>query len=115
MENVRVLLSVQQHLHSQLLNYFFKSSEGFELIGEAEEVIDILMMIDAKKPDLWIHSWNQDSLLEGVLSHVYSCHPDLTVVRISPDEITGFAQRPIHSIAGLIEFAQSSRKLIATA
>lgn len=115
MEKVRVLLSVRQQLHAQLLRYFFSSNDGFELIGEAEAAIDILMMLDVHKPNLWIHSWEPGSAIEGMLSHIYVSHPDLSIVRMSPDELTGFAQHPINSIAELMEFALSSGRLPVTA
>jgi len=115
MRNTRVLLSVREQLNAQLLRYFFSSNEGFELLGEAHDVLDILSMVQSRKPDLWIHSWNQSGDLEGILSHVYTCHPDLAIVRISPDEITGFAQQPIHSVSDLLEFAHCSRITKATA
>jgi DNA-binding NarL/FixJ family response regulator len=107
MRTTRVLLSVRQQLNAQVLRHVLSSHDGFDLVGEAESFVDILLMLDRHRPELWIHSWDQDSELSSVLSHVDAHHPNLAVVAISPSDFTGFARYPIHSVKELVEFAQS--------
>jgi chemotaxis response regulator CheB len=115
MNTTRILLSIEHQLQAQLLKRSLESEPGLELIGEANNAVEILMQIEAAKPDLWIHSWEQSPELEGVLSHAYSCQPDLVVVRISPNESSGYAQLQINSLAKLQAFAKSSHRLAAPA
>jgi hypothetical protein len=115
MSTTRILLSVEARLQAELLDRFLSSVANFEMVGEAHSVIEILMLLDLRKPDLWIHSWEQGPALEGVLSHVYSCCPNLAVVRVAPNEMTGFAEVQINSVANLLKFAQATHQLAAQA
>lgn len=105
----RVLLSIEQQLHAQLLKNALLARGDIELVGESKGVVDSLMLIAAKKPDLWIHSWGEEAERSAAFSHAYSLVPDLAVVRISPDEPTGFLYRPVNSISEMVDLACRSR------
>ncbi|QEF99669.1 hypothetical protein Mal15_37350 [Stieleria maiorica] len=111
MKSTRILLTIEHQLHAQLLKRFLNSEPEFELVGEAQSVLEILVLINREKPDLWIHSWEQSAALEGVLSHVYGCHPNLSVVRFCPNEQGGCAQIQLDSLATFFGFAKSLRQM----
>lgn len=115
MKSIRILLSVEHRLHAELLDRILSAVPNIELVGKANSVIEIMMLIDRTKPDLWIHSWEQDEALDDVLSHIYACHPELAVVRVTPNDMTGFAQVQINSIANLVRFALARQQLAAPA
>ena len=108
----RVLLSIEQQLHAQLLKHTLLSRNDIELVGETKGIVDSLMLIAAEKPDLWIHSWDEGAERSAAFSHAYSIHPDLAVVRINPDEPAGFLQLPVNSFSQLIDVACRTRSLL---
>ena len=103
MTTTRVLLTIEQHLDSELLKRALKMQPEVEVVGEAIEVIDCMHQIANTNVDVWLHSWDQGPELEAVLSHVYSVRPDLLVIRVSPNEAAGYFQRQINSIPELLE------------
>jgi DNA-binding NarL/FixJ family response regulator len=114
MKKTRVLLTVEQQLHAQLLKKALASCDELEVVGEATDVIQCMMLIASTKPHVWIHSWDDGPDLTSVLSHIYSFDPSLSVIRISPDESAGFIQMQIHSLPELLKFATQTRLLVAT-
>ena len=120
MIKTRIMLSVDHLLQDQLFRSILGSNADIELVGEtccvkANNVVDILLALDANEPHLWIHSWDQGPDLEAVLSHIYQRHSNLIILRVAPDELSGFAQVQIDSTATLLRFAKSSRQLLASA
>ena len=107
MDKTRILLTVEHQLQSQLLSSLLSSLDRVEIVGEANEVIDILRHIERKKPHIWMHSWEQGPALEAVLSHVGFEQSELAVIRMAPDEVTGFFQVQNNSLADLLRLAQS--------
>lgn len=114
MNPTRVLLSIEQQLHAQLLKSALLSRSDVELVGETRGLIDSLMLIAAKKPDLWIHSWEEGSESSAAFSHAYNIHPSLAVLRIHPDEPAGFLQFHISSLSQLLDVATRTRPLFST-
>ena len=110
MNLTRVLLSIEHQLHAQLLKNALSSRNDVEVVGETKGIVDSLMLIAAKKPDLWIHSWDESSLPPAAFSHAYSLHPNLAVMRINPDEPAGLLQLQISSLAQLIDVATRTRR-----
>ena len=113
MNPTRVLLSIEQQLHSQLLKNALLSRSDIELVGETKGVVDSLMLIATEKPDLWIHSWAEGSEPSAAFSHAYSIHPHLAVLRIHPDEPAGFLQFHISSLSQLLEVATRTRPILS--
>ena len=113
MNLTRVLLSIEHQLQAQLLKNALLSRSDVELVGETKGVVDSLMLIAAKKPDLWIHSWEEGSEPSAAFSHAYSIHPSLAVLRIHPDEPAGFLQFPISSLSQLLEVATRTRPILS--
>jgi hypothetical protein len=105
----RVLLSIEHQLHAQLLKNALQTRNDVELVGETKGLVDSLMLTAAKKPDLWIHSWEDNADRSAALSHAYTIHPELAVMRINPDEPAGFLQLPISSLAQLFDVASRTR------
>ena len=115
MNRTRVLLTVEHQLHSQLLKHTLKSCPEIELVGEASGIIECMTLIAGKKPHLWIHSWDESPELGSVLSHIYSFHPSLSVIRISPNESAGYIQMQINSLSDLLMLATRTRHLVESA
>ena len=111
MNLTRVLLSIEHQLQAQLLKNTLLSRDDVELVGETKGLVDSLMLIAAEKPDLWIHSWDESDQPVAALSHAYSIHPELAVIRINPDEPAGFLQLQISSLAQLIDVTARTRPL----
>lgn len=111
----RVLLSIEHQLHSQLLKNALFSRNDVELVGETKGMIDSLMLIAAEKPDLWIHSWSEESEPSAAMSHAFSLHPGLAVMRVNPDEPNGVLQLQINSLPQLIEVAIQTRPMLSRA
>jgi hypothetical protein len=109
----RVLLSVEHQLHAQLLKNALLSRSDIELVGETKGIVDSLMLIAAKKPDLWIHSWEERAEPSAAISYAYSIHPNLAVLRVNPDEPTGFLQVQVSSLSQLIDVASRSRPILS--
>ncbi|QEG42522.1 helix-turn-helix domain-containing protein [Roseimaritima ulvae] len=111
----RVLLTVDQPLHAQLLKHAFATCPDLELVGEATEVIECMQKMVSKKPHLWIHSWDEGPELQAVLSHVYDSQPSLSVIRISLNEPAGYIQMQVRSLADLLKLATQTRLLLGAA
>ncbi len=111
MNQTRVLLTVEQRLHSQLLKHTLLSRNDVELIGEAKSVVDSLMMIASEKPDLWIHSLDGEGL-DALLSHAFSLQPNLGVAKVSLDDPSGCLQFQVNSISQLISITNRTRPLL---
>jgi hypothetical protein len=51
--------------------------------------------------------------LQAMLSHVYSCDPSISVIRIDPNDPAGYLQVPVNSMASLLTFLRQGRRLEA--
>jgi hypothetical protein len=112
MNQTRVLLSIDQTLHAQLLKHVLLSREDVEVVGETEGLLDSLRMIAAEKPDLWIHSWSEEADGSAALSHAHNIHPNLAVLRVDPDEPAGVLHLQISSLSQLMEVASCTRPFL---
>lgn len=113
MNSTRVFLTIEQRLHAQLIKHTLLARDDVELVGETKGLIDSLMLIAAKKPDIWIHSWEESPELSATFSHAYSIHPSLAVLRVNPDESAGVMQLQVNSLAQLIQLTNSTRSLVS--
>lgn len=107
MKEVRVLMSVEHLLQSQLIEHALRKAPELKVVGQAHTVVDILHQIRVNQPDIWIHSWDQGTSLQAVLSHIDGLCSDLLVIRIAPDEEGGVAQIRVDSIDHLLDLACS--------
>ncbi len=108
MKNVRVVLTIEHRLQAQLVKQALASYGGYEVVGESTDTVQVMALISQKEPDAWIHSWAEGPELQATLSHLYALHPELTVVRISPDESAGYVQVQIRSLAKLANLLNSA-------
>jgi DNA-binding NarL/FixJ family response regulator len=115
MNRTRVLLTVEQQLHAQLLQHALDACPELELVGVASNLIECMKLVALKKPDLWIHSWDEGPELSSALSHIYSLHPSLSVIRICPNESAGYIQMRISSLPDLLLIAARARQLVESA
>ena len=112
MTTTRVLLTIEQRLQSELLKRSLESQPDFELVGEAHDFVDSLTLMAATQPHVWIHSWESGPELEAMLSHVHAQFPDLSIIRINPDEPVGYFHRQASSFSELMQFAVDTRPLV---
>jgi hypothetical protein len=112
MNRSKVLLTVEQQLHAQLLQHALDACPELELIGEAYDLIECMTAIAFEKPDVWIHSWDEGPELSAALSHIYSLNPNLAVIRVCPNESAGYLQMRIHSLSDLLMVAARGRQLV---
>ena len=101
-------MSVEHRLQAEILKETLAQTGEFELIAQTGSVGEILKWIELERPHLWICCWEQNQSFEDVLSNVAAVDPDLAIVRFAPNQLTGIAQRPIHSVTSLLDFARSS-------
>ncbi len=113
--NSTVVLTIEHQLHAQLLKHALANCPDIELVGEATGLIESMMLIDAKKPDVWIHSWAECPQVSAALSQIYSRDPNLTVIRFNPDEPAGFIQMRVNSLPELLRLAAETRHLLKSA
>lgn len=103
--NTRVLLSMEHEQALELLQHAFADCPDVDVVGVTSEPLECLMLIARRRPHLWIHSWEDGAAIQGMLSHVYQYHPNLVVVRLNPEEPSGYMQMQINSMADLLRLA----------
>ena len=112
MSATRVLLTTNRQLHADMFRSALAAVQDLQVVGEATEVIDCLAQISAKRPDVWIHTWPEGPELRAVLSHIYAAHPRVMVVRVDPDESSGFAEMQVSSLEDLVRITRDAGELI---
>ncbi len=115
MEKTRVLLTVDQRFHSQLLKHSLETCQDVEVVGEATDAIECLKQLAAKQPHVWIHSWADGDDLAAIKSHVYSIQPGISIIQINPDEPAGYIQLPVNTLSELLCLATQSRQRMEVA
>ena len=113
MTKTRVLLGTPNGLQSQILVETLRNQKDVELVGHVSDPVATLVTITRAKPDVWIHSWKEGPELQAMLSHVYSCDPSISVIRIDPNDPAGYLQVPVNSMASLLTFLRQGRRLEA--
>lgn len=79
----RVLLLVQPRLLRESLRERLTSQSEFQVVGEIEHEVDLLLAIRATQADLVIHTWPTEDL-PGLYSHLLVEFPGLTLIGLRP-------------------------------
>ena len=108
-KKTRVLLGTTCGLQSQILVEAMRNECDVELVGHVSDPVATLVTMTRTKPDVWIHSWEEGPELQAMLTHIYSCSPTISVVRIDPNDPAGYGQVPLNSVAGLLHFIRQGR------
>ena len=118
MTNTRVLLSVEQQLERQLIQYSLDRFPDVEIIGKSLSVFEIMALIAQCKPHVWIHSFGDGPDYRTLRTHVCSVAPELIIVTVNPDDPCGFLQVPVNSIDDLIShslrFAEGTESFLSS-
>ena len=103
-KKTKVLLGTPDGLQTQILLAALRDQRDVEIVGRGSDSMTTLITIARTKPDVWIHGREEGAALQAFLSHVYSCHPSITVIRIDPNDPAGYLQVPVHSMGSLLSF-----------
>lgn len=110
-KKTRVLLGTPSGLQTQILVDAMRNHCDVELVGHVSDPVATLVTMAHTKPDVWIHGWEEGPELQAMLTHVYSCNPSMSVVRIDPNDPAGYVQIPVNTMAGLLSFISQGRQL----
>jgi len=102
---MRVLISVEQRLERQLIQYSLDRYSDVEIVGRSLNVIEIMALIAQHKPHVWIHSLGDGTDFRTIRSHVCTIAPELIIASVNPDDPCGFVQIPVSSIDDLVSQA----------
>ncbi len=105
MNHVRVLISVEQQLERELIQYSLDRYSDVEIVGRSLNAIEIMAMIAQRKPHVWIHSFGDGTDFRMIRSHVCTIAPELIIASVNPDDPCGFLQIPVSSIDDLVSQA----------
>ena len=109
MKKTKVLLGTPDGLQSQILVSALRDQRDVEIVGHVSDPVTTLVTISRTKPDIWIHGREEGAELQAFLSHVYSCHPSISVIRIDPNDPAGYLQVPVQSMASLLNFIRQGK------
>jgi len=110
-KNTRVLLGTPSGLQTQILVSALQQHPDIELVGHVIDPVATLATMVRTKPDIWIHAWEEGPELQGMLSHVYSCHPAISVIRFNANEPAGYLQVRLDSLSSLLSAIRHSQPL----
>jgi hypothetical protein len=105
MNTTKILISVEQRLERQLIEYSLDRYSDVEIVGRSLNVIEIMALIVQRKPHVWIHSLSDGTDLRKIRSHIYAIAPELVIANVDPNEPCGYLQVPINSIDELVSHA----------
>lgn len=104
MNSTRVLLSIDQTLYKELVCNLLEQHPEIEVIGQTCNVLEAMAHIVQDKPQVWIHSWQENPDYDAIRSHVQSLAPTLIIVHFDVSNPYAYAQMPIGSLDELIQF-----------
>lgn len=94
MKTVRILLGSRQDIRRRVAETGLADQPGIELVGEVDDVFDVLMALKHKQADVVVASTSDED--RGLTSHVLAQFPDATLLLLGPDGATHIDQRCRH-------------------
>lgn len=105
MNSTRILISIEQPLHEELVSTVLSQYPQLEVIGPTCNVSEAMAIIERDKPQIWIHSLSDNDDYVAIRTQVQTIAPSLVILHFDASSPGSYLQVPVNTLNELIQFA----------